>query len=269
MTNNRKFARIAPIGDDFDCRWGWPKGSGPTGGGEIPRPFFIGSVCMKELSIFVDESGDFGSYDFHSPFYMLTMVFHDQSIDISPDILRLQEAVSQSGIPDYIFHAGPLIRRENEYKVFSLQERKKMFEYLYNFVRTINVRYHTVIVEKKHVTEDLDLIDRLTKKLSSFLSEHFITLTSYDKVNVYYDYGQRELAKILVTAFNTALSNVKFKKVNPANYKLFQAADMFCTLELLTEKIDRKMLSNSELTFFTSERKLKKTYLRALKKKQF
>ncbi len=25
---------------------------------------------MKELSIFIDESGDFGEYDYHSPWYM-------------------------------------------------------------------------------------------------------------------------------------------------------------------------------------------------------
>lgn len=31
----------------------------------------------KELSIFIDESGDFGKYDYQSPFYILTLVFHD------------------------------------------------------------------------------------------------------------------------------------------------------------------------------------------------
>lgn len=26
---------------------------------------------MKELSIFIDESGDFGEYDYHSPWYIV------------------------------------------------------------------------------------------------------------------------------------------------------------------------------------------------------
>jgi hypothetical protein len=26
----------------------------------------------RELSVFIDESGDFGEYDFHSPFYIIT-----------------------------------------------------------------------------------------------------------------------------------------------------------------------------------------------------
>lgn len=38
---------------------------------------------MKELSIFIDESGDFGEYSFHAPFYIFTMVFHDQKAEIA------------------------------------------------------------------------------------------------------------------------------------------------------------------------------------------
>ena len=37
---------------------------------------------MKELGIFIDESGDFGEYDYHSPWYIVTMVFHDQNVSI-------------------------------------------------------------------------------------------------------------------------------------------------------------------------------------------
>lgn len=33
---------------------------------------------MSKLSIFIDESGDFGDYDYHSPYYIISMVYHDQ-----------------------------------------------------------------------------------------------------------------------------------------------------------------------------------------------
>lgn len=36
----------------------------------------------------MDESGDFGEYEKHAPYYIVSMVFHDQSIDISPNIKR-------------------------------------------------------------------------------------------------------------------------------------------------------------------------------------
>ncbi len=29
---------------------------------------------MKELSVFIDESGDFGTYDYHSPWYIVNVV---------------------------------------------------------------------------------------------------------------------------------------------------------------------------------------------------
>lgn len=35
----------------------------------------------KVLSIFIDESGDFGDYDYKSPFYILTLVLYDQSLN--------------------------------------------------------------------------------------------------------------------------------------------------------------------------------------------
>ena len=71
---------------------------------------------MKELSIFVDESGVFGPYEHHSPFYIVTFVFHDQSVDINSNINHLSNKITTSGLPNYTIHAGPLIRREHEYK---------------------------------------------------------------------------------------------------------------------------------------------------------
>ena len=37
---------------------------------------------IETLSIFIDESGDFGVYDYKSPYYMVSMVLHDQQVDI-------------------------------------------------------------------------------------------------------------------------------------------------------------------------------------------
>jgi hypothetical protein len=223
---------------------------------------------MKELSIFIDESGTFGPYEYHSQFYLVTLVLHDQSIDISENINHLNCGISNSGIPNHTIHAGPLIRREYDYDRFSLLERKRIFNFLYNFVRTIDIKYHTVIVAKKHLAEDIDLVISISRKLSAFLRKHMEMLLKYDRIVVYYDYGQRELTHILGSVFNAVLSNVEFKKVAPADYKLFQAADMLCTLELLSEKAKHKILSNSELAFFSSAKNLYKSYIRAIQKRK-
>ena len=76
---------------------------------------------MKELSIFVDESGDFGSYDYHAPFYIISMVLHDQAIDITNEIEILEKSLGDIGWQKHCVHAGPVIRSEEEYRGNSLE----------------------------------------------------------------------------------------------------------------------------------------------------
>lgn len=37
----------------------------------------------KELSIFIDESGNFGKYDPKAPYYIIGTVFHEQQNNIN------------------------------------------------------------------------------------------------------------------------------------------------------------------------------------------
>ena len=52
--------------------------------------------------------------------------------------------------------------------------------------------------------------------------------SSFDKIIVYYDYGQVELAQILVSVFNTLFPNMEFRKIETNQYTLSQAADLIC-----------------------------------------
>ena len=54
-------------------------------------------VITKELSIFVDESGDFGDYAEHSSYYIVSMVFHDQSVNIMAEINELETKLASLG----------------------------------------------------------------------------------------------------------------------------------------------------------------------------
>jgi hypothetical protein len=125
------------------------------------------------------------------------------------------------------------------------------------------------MVEKKHVADDVELSFRLSKQLSFFLNNHMETLIEYDKIVVYYDYGQNELTKLLVSSFNTAFKNVEIRKTQHSYYRLFNVADMFCTLELLSIKAERNQLSKSEIKFFKSAKMLTKSYLRTITSKKF
>ena len=123
---------------------------------------------MKELSIFIDESGDLGEYEHHSPYYIITMVFHDQQEDIQPAVSKLNQKLSYLNLDNLCIHTGPIIR-----------------------------------------------------------------------------------------------------KVMLSEYKLFQAADLLCTLELVRLKLENNMFSKSEKTFFGNIRDLKKNYIKPLSKKEW
>ena len=53
---------------------------------------------MKELSIFVDESGDFGEYDVRAPYYIISLVMHEQNKDITVDLQKLENEMRNIGM---------------------------------------------------------------------------------------------------------------------------------------------------------------------------
>ena len=85
------------------------------------------------LSVFIDESGDFGAYDVHTPYYIVAMVLHDQDVDIKEKIRQLDKRMTESGFDIHAIHTGPLIRREAVYSNEIMENRKKLFNILFHF----------------------------------------------------------------------------------------------------------------------------------------
>ena len=223
---------------------------------------------MKELSIFVDESGDFGEYDHHSPFYIISMVLHDQSVEIDNDLKALENELANIGWPKHCVHAGPVIRSEEEYHGYDLKNRQKILMKMMTFIRHLDVNFKSIHIEKKHIEDLVEVTGKLSKQLAAFIRENYQLFYDYDVVKVYYDNGQVEVTRILSSVFNALLENVEFRKVMPADYRLFQVADLICTLKLSELKMENHQLSKSEMFFFNDERTLKKNYLKTLAKKE-
>ena len=255
---------------------GWSKDPGPPTAGNFPAFFHkqqIDKGCTrmgdKKLSIFIDESGDFGPFAPHSPYYIVSMALHDQALDIKENVAALDEHLGYLGFSHHAIHTEPLIRREEMYVHYDLKVRRQLFSALFNFTRKLNVHYLCVEVKKEKTTDVVSLTDRLTKELVAKLREVKDYLDSFDHVIVYYDNGQIELTKILVSIFNSMFSGVEFRKVKPVDYKLFQSADMICTLDLLALKLrdDKNKLSMSETVFFENQRSLRKNYIKPIETK--
>ena len=224
---------------------------------------------MKEkvLSVFVDESGDFGQYNPASPNYYVAMVLHDQEIDISKNINALETQVANWGYPEHTIHTGPLIRRESVYKNDLRENRKALFNALYHFTRMLNIHYICPVINQGECTEKSKIAytDKLTKEIANQLRSNYEYFHKFDKIIVYYDYGQIELAQILISVFNAMFSNVEFRKIETNQYKLSQAADLVCTVEAIAQK---NVLTKSEVEFFHSKNAFRKNiYKNIIKKK--
>lgn len=251
---------------------GWLLDPGPSRAGKFPAIFYRlhrDDKVLKELSIFIDESGDFGEYGHHSPYYIITMIFHDQQEDVQPAISRLKQELSYLKLDNLCIHTGPIIRKEEIYVNMSVDERRRIFNKMVAFIRQINIRYKCFYIEKKHISDVVEATGRLSKQISRFIRGHYEDFLAFDDVKIYYDNGQVEVSKILSSVFNALLPNPIFRKVMPSEYKLFQAADLLCTLELVKLKLENNMFSKSEKTFFGNIRDLKKNYLKPLGKKEW
>ena len=236
---------------------GWSKDLGPTNIAGRLSAFFI--EMIKTLSIFVDESGDFGEYNSKSPYYLLSLVFHDQDNDISDKIKRLDIELDNLGIDNHLIHTEPLIRRESPYRNLTPNERRAIFTKLYYFMIRSSLKYKTFIYNKAKFSDKYALQGQMAKDISIFL-QNCSYLKDVEKTILYYDNGQTEITHILNITMSICFANHEIRKINPFDYKLFQVADLICSIELVNEKIKTRNLTTSEKYIFHTKKDFKKDF---------
>ena len=217
---------------------------------------------MHTLSIHVDESGDFGDYNpKFAPYYIFTLLFHDQSNDISENIKTLDREMAHLGYFNHVIHTGPLIRKEEVYCNLTPNERRAIFTKLFYFTKSLPIRYTIFDISRKECPDCSSLKDRIVQLLTRFLQSNLSYFLSFDRVILYYDNGQNMLSNALLSVFRENLTNLYRKPdVNTNKYKLLQVADMLCTLRLLEIKAASNSLTRSEMLVFHSVRALKKDF---------
>jgi hypothetical protein len=117
----------------------------------------------------------------------------------------------------------------------------------------------------------LDINNNISKQLSLFIKENLCYFQQFDKIIIYYDNGQKQLANILVSVFSSWFHDkFDYRTVSPYEYRLFQVADFICTLSLIENKLScGQCLTKSESLFFESPRNLKMKYLKQIKRLDF
>ena len=83
-------------------------------------------MSEKTLSVFVDESGNFGYPDKVSHYHVIGLVLHDQDVSIQSAVADLDLALRDMHISHHCFHAGPMIRREKGYEFMDAGFRRRI-----------------------------------------------------------------------------------------------------------------------------------------------
>ncbi|MGN0906841.1 MAG: DUF3800 domain-containing protein [Bullifex sp.] len=70
----------------------------------IQAGVFLAIFYMRELSVFVDESGHFDMKSKVSPYYIVSFVFHDQNNSIEEILQAMDVHLQNLGYPGHCIH---------------------------------------------------------------------------------------------------------------------------------------------------------------------
>ena len=219
------------------------------------------------LSIFADESG---GQNGTSKYYLLTLVFHDQSKPIETLLSEYNQSLKTKNLPNIPFHASPLIYGKKDYKNVELAVRKQLFSSFFILVRKLPIRYKTFAYRRSELKDSTNFVAKLKRDLAVFLVDNLEYFQAFDHLKIYYDNGQQTITEALHGAIEYALSrnSIIYKETHPQDYRLSQAADFLCTIELTAIKYCNHDETNTDKKMFGNITKFKKGYLRHLRTKR-
>ena len=225
----------------------------------------------RVLSIFVDESGILTESAARSRFYVLTLLCHDQTLAIQSLADALDNDMTAIGIANLCFHASPVIHANDQFEFMTWDLRRKIFGRMLGFARRADFRYHCIVVDKRYVNTPEQVVSQLREQIAAFMSTWQKMFVDFDSVKVYYDCGQKPITNLLHEFFAAwdAVPVEFAQAVEPRKYKLFQVADLVCTLKLLETKLDLELpFSKSETRFLGGPRVFKRNILKYIKRKE-
>lgn len=220
---------------------------------------------MSDLSIFVDESGEQGT---ESKYYLITLVLHDQSEDISERLSKYENALSDARLPDIPLHTSPLMNAHDDYERLDLSTRKHLLYAFFVMLQRLPVRYATFLYRKGEFRDIDSLALRMKRDMVNYLFDHLAFFQSFDKVKVYYDGGQPTVTKALHDSVEFALSKkaISYRKGSPTEYRLAQAADFVCAIELTDHKYRQNEQTMTDERFFGSYGTFKRNWLKQVRR---
>lgn len=126
------------------------------------------------------------------------------------------------------------------------------------------IRFHTFCYRVSDFSDADALSKRMRRDIVNLLFDHLAYFQSYEKVKIYYDGARHEVTRALHGAVAYALSKeaTVYRDVTYRDYRLFQVADLICTLELTALKYQRNEATKTDLRMFGDARSFRRNVMR-------
>ena len=206
---------------------------------------------MKALNIYVDETGEFGFGKGSSLLYGVSFVLIGSKYDISGQIIKLNKTLERLKY-DKMIHTTDLVMNRKEYALVSYEERKSIFNALFFFTKSIPIKTHSIIIEKKYKTDKIKLHNDLYYHINKFINDNCEYFKSFDAINLYYDNGQEPVKIALDDAFNIFDNYNHISDFDHKKEVLFQVADMMTFIDKYYYKYNHKLPLNVSEKYFIS-----------------
>ena len=237
---------------------------GPSKCGNLfPLFLLIIMSAIRELNIYIDESGDYSPYSKENPLFSVAfvMVVDDKSNNYALNVFRKHLSNNEGG--DHFVHTGNLVRAEKPYIGMLREKRQDLFYSLFLLAKYAKYKVCCANVVKKNRYNKLtEYINDIIYKTVIEYSDYF---SRFNRIVLHYDNGQCLLGGIILSAFRSLYKNVFFAKTMQQDSPFMQIADLYSYFELIKYKIILNNLSKSEIAFFGTARKIRKNYIEQLK----
>ena len=150
-----------------------------------------------------------------------------------------------------------------------METRKKLLSSFGVLVQRLPIHYKNFAFKSKEFKTADTLQIQLRRKMVDFLFDEINLLQSFDVVKVYYDNGQTAVTAALHAAMEYVLSKdvPLYRDSDYRAYRLAQAADYLCEIELAAIKYENHDETQTDIKFFGSIGSFKKNWLKQARRK--
>ena len=222
----------------------------------------------NRLNLHIDESG---SQDLSEGLYLVTVVLHDHSDDVTLAIGEYENRLFVAGLDNVPFHGKDLLHGNGEYSSISPGDRKRLLTQFARLVRTLPFAYFTLSYSSSEIHGKKELESRIRRDLALLIYEHLDFFQAFGTISVYYDNGQGAVSVALHDALDFVLAKnvADYRDADNGARRLLQVADYICTVERAAIAYAAGAQTKTQERFFGSRRNFAQSFMKQLSRKRF